>query len=91
MTIFRVGDSVIYRPPYPVDGLWLTYKQNKKEFVVVRGTEMANSDGEQHTTIVVTHMRYAGFDRHEIPHGKAYKLNVTAFYHAVPQHPSWEL
>jgi hypothetical protein len=89
--LFKVGDVVIYNPPYPVDGKWRRYQENKQEFVVVRGNEEADADGVMFSNIVVSYMTYAGLDRHEIPYGKSYQLSTKSFYHAVPQHPSWEL
>lgn len=89
--IFKVGDVVVYSPPYNVDGKWRNYRDNKQEFVVARGNEEPDSDGRQHRNIVVTYMTFAGFDRDEIPYGKKYQLSVEAFYHLVPQHADWEL
>lgn len=86
MTIFKIGDIVVYNPPYPVDGRWLEYQRNKQEFIVVRGTGV-----EVRSTIEVTDMKYAGLERNEIPYPYVYKLNANAFYHAVPQNPTWEL
>jgi hypothetical protein len=88
---FRQGNLVIYDPPYDVHDKWLRYKNNKQRFIVVRGNDRLGPCEEPFTSILVTYETYAGFDRAEIPSYKIYNLGVKAFYHAVPQYPSWEL
>jgi hypothetical protein len=88
---FRVGDIVIYNPPYPVDGKWLQFKENKKEFTVVRGDDMVDSSGDPYTTIVIADMEFVGMDRNEIPYGHSYQIGSKSFYHLVQQQPAWEV
>jgi len=89
--MFKVGDVVVYCPPYPVDGKWRRYQQNKQQFVVIRGSEVLDASGEPYTNIVVTYTNYAGVHRSEIPYGKSYQLSVRSFYHLIPQNPTWEV
>ncbi len=89
--IFETGDLVIYNPPYPVDGKWLVYQKNKQEFVVVRGNDGFDSNGDRWTTIVVTDLQYAGMERRNIPYSKAFSINASAFYLASGLQPTWEI
>lgn len=74
------GDSVIYDPLYHTEGFWS--EQRGKEMIVHDWNEMF---------LWVCSMDFAGFDTHEIPYSKLWKLNRSAFLPYGRPEPAWEL
>jgi hypothetical protein len=72
--MFKVGDIVIYDPPYHVSSLKWNARRGDK-FVVVRGR------GEGSKCITVTELMFGDLRRRDVPPVNRYLLREEAFHH----------